>query len=313
MGRFGSTLRRIAAQAAVRAGLLLWIGVSAAAAIVLPSGTSAAGASIRPLPVIVDDWGRSVAIPMPLRRIVSLAPHATELLAAAGLADALVAVDPNSDRPTVLRGLPRVAAYPVPDAEALVALLPDLVVVWGPGISVAGVTRLEGLGLRVLVSDPRTVLAVADAIDTLAGFSAQPAAGRATAAALRERHGRLVQRHAARAAVPVFVQAWDRPLTTLGNLDIVGDVLRTCGARNVFADAPIAAPQVGIEQVLARAPRLVLAVQGERGRALWKSSGLLEGPRAVRFLPLDPDVSLRPGPRIIDVATQVCDAVDALR
>ncbi len=276
--------------------------------------TSAARASIdvpddRGRTRVFDDRGRTLALERAPVRIVSLAPHATELLDAAGLRERIVAVDANSDAAWA-RALPRVAAHPAPDVEALLALRPDLVVVWGPGAGADRVARMAELGLAVFVSDPRTVAQVADQLETFAQWARDPAAGRAAARRMRERASALRESNAGLPAVPVAVIAWERPLTALGNADIVGDLLSLCGARNVFDDAPIAAPHVDVEEVLRRRPRVVLTLQhGALPAAL--TAG--EAGRAITVVPLGSSTALRPAPRVVDTAQRICRAIAEVR
>ena len=57
--------------------------------------TSAAGAEI----VVRDDLGATISLPRPAQRIVSLAPHATELLFALGAGSRIVGTLDTSDTP----------------------------------------------------------------------------------------------------------------------------------------------------------------------------------------------------------------------
>lgn len=259
-----------------------------------------------------DDWGRVLRFERPPSRIVSLAPHATELLFAAGAGPQLVAVDANSDEPAQARALPRIPSLPAPDAERLLALRPDLVVLWGAGSSAGTVARLESLGIRVFVSDPRRLDDVAATLRRFASLSADPARARAQASAVEREVAALRARFAARVPVKVFLQVWSRPLVTLSDRDPVGDSLRACGAVNVFADSVAAAPQVGVELVLQAGPRLVAVLDVQGGDEPWSSLGLLapRGPFAIVHLDA---VLQRPVPRMLPVLTRLCEAVDRQR
>src|SRR5258707_7690011 len=77
-----------------------------------------------------DSSGRRVTLAKPAERIISLAPHATELLFAAGAGSRLVAASEYSDYPQAAKRLPRVASSGAIDLEQGLALRPDLVVAW---------------------------------------------------------------------------------------------------------------------------------------------------------------------------------------
>lgn len=284
----------------------------------LGSSLSASGApaahAVRPdaALALVDDRGRTLRFERPPTRIVSLAPHATELLFAAGAGSRVVAVDPYSDQPPQARALARVTAHPAPDPEQLLALAPDLVVVWGASASPDRVEQLRALGLAVFVSEPRTLDAIADGIERFAALSADPSAGIERARRFRLAVAALRARHAQSVPVPVFVQAWARPLLTLSDRDTIGDALRSCGARNVFGAMPTAAPLVGVEAVLAASPRLIVAIDDVADRSRWDALGLLRPQGAIAFARIDPSIQ-RPAARILDALEQLCAAVDAVR
>ena len=276
---------------------------------------AAAAAAKPPALRLVDDWGRSVALARPPRRIVSMAPHATELLFAAGAGPRVVAVDRSSDHPAEVRALPRLAAHPRPDPERLLSMRPDLVVLWGAAAGRDLVDRLEGFGVRVFVSEPKGLADVAGTLERFAPLGDDPQRGHDEARRFRQAVAALRARHAGGAPVPVFVQVWARPLITLSDRDSFADVLRTCGARNVFGAERMAAPQVGAEAVLRLAPRLVVAFGGERAQAArdtWTRLGLLapEGPAG--FVQLSGAVQ-RPTPRMLEPMAKLCEAVEAVR
>ena len=114
-----------------------------------------------------DDVGVTVTLPRPARRIVSLAPHATELLFAAGAGAAIVGVDMHSDWPLEARALPRVGDSATLDLERIVALAPDLIVTW-PYTATAQLAQLRALGLPVFTTNPRAIAGIADDMERLA-------------------------------------------------------------------------------------------------------------------------------------------------
>jgi len=291
-----------------RALAVVSIGFALLASNVHAAGAGADAAAL----TLTDDWGRSLRFANPPARIVSLAPHATELLFAAGAGSRVVAVDPYSDQPPPARSLTKVTAHPAPDPEQLLALAPDLVVVWGAAMSPDRVERMRTMGLRVFVSEPRTLDAIADGIERFAALSPEPSAGTRRARHFRQAVEKLRARHAGSVPVPVFVQAWARPLLTLSDRDTIGDALRSCGASNVFGTMPAAAPLVDVEAVLAAAPRLIVAIDDVADRSRWDALGLLRPQGKIAFARVDPSIQ-RPAARILDALEQLCAAVDAVR
>src|SRR5688500_16579181 len=105
--------------------------------------------------VVSDDYGNHVRLPAPASRIVSLAPHLTELLYAAGAGARVVGAVDYSDFPPAARSLPRVGSDAHINLEAVLALRPDLIVAWPNPGSVRAVNRLAELPLPVFRSEPR--------------------------------------------------------------------------------------------------------------------------------------------------------------
>lgn len=279
----------------------------ALAAILRPADVEAAAGT-----ELTDDRGRPVRVGQTPARIVSLAPHATELLFAAGAGDRVVAVDTHSDHPPEVASLARLPSYPSADAERLLALRPDLVVLWGAAAGADRLQRLEALGLTVFVSEPRSLEAIATSLERFARLAADPAPGLARAQRFRAQVAALRERNAHRAPLPVFVQAWTRPLFTLSDRDTIGDALRVCGARNLFADASAAAPQVGAEAVLAAGPRLIVAVDAAGDRSRWDELRVLAPAGRIAFARIDPAIQ-RPTERVLPLLERLCEAVDSAR
>ncbi len=260
----------------------------------------------------VDDLGRTVRLPAPATRVIALSPHVTELLFDIGAGARVVAVERNSDHPPAARALPTLSALPRPDPEKLLAFAPDLVMLWGAGLTPDQVRRLEAFGLTVFVTEPRTLDAIADTAQRLGALTGHAARADELAAALRARILALRARHAGRAQVPVFVQAWSKPLMTLSDRDLVGDALAVCGARNVFGSLPQAAAEVDPEAVLRRVPRLIIGFDEQAGRRLWDRLGVLAPAGRIAYLHADRTLQ-RPTPRALDALEALCARIDRVR
>jgi iron complex transport system substrate-binding protein len=118
--------------------------------------------------VLKDDWGREVTLPDRPRRLITLAPHLTEIAIDVGMRQQIVATDVHS--PSVSNAsekVIRLSAYPEPSIENIVKLRPDLVLLWGAGLKTSSVTRLESLGIKVFVSEPRSLLDIVSTFETL--------------------------------------------------------------------------------------------------------------------------------------------------
>ena len=302
-------------RALTTAGLTLLLALGPALAYGAPGGADAASADA-PLHVR-DDRGRSVTLAAPARRGVTLAPHATELVYAAGAGDYLVGTVRGSDYPPAARALPVIGDGTQPDAERVAAARPDLLIAWQPSAAEPLARVMDKLGVPVFYSDPLTLEAIPGAVERMGVlFGTEPVA-RAAAQDLRKRLEALKTRYAGRRPVRVFVQAGLDPIFTLNDASIVSDALRLCGGVNVFGQAPIVAPQVTLEGVLAARPEAVLAgvarPEDTRGNlAAWQAMGL-PAARQGHVYGVDADALYRPGPRLIDAAEALCADLDRVR
>lgn len=297
-------------------GLFLALGALLAAAptVAAPDATGqAGGAAIQ----VRDDQGRVVSLAAPARRAVTLAPHATELVYAAGAGEHLAATIRGSDYPPAARQLPVIGDGTQPDPERVAAIRPDLLIAWQPAAAAPLARVMDKLGVPVFYSDPQTLAAIPEAVERLGVLFGTEAQARPAAQALRTRLDALAARYAGRRPVRVFVQAGLDPIYTLNDSSIVSDALRVCGGVNVFGQAPVVAPQVTLESVLAARPEAVLAgisrpEDAARNLAAWQALGL-PAARLGRVYGVDADALYRPGPRLIDAAEAICADLDRLR
>lgn len=266
---------------------------------------------------IIDDTGREVTLPRPAQRIVSLAPHLTEVLFAAGAGPQVVGVVAYSDYPEEAARLPQVGGYTSIDLEAVVALRPDLVVAWASGNRAANIDGLRALGIAVYLNEPRRMEDVARSLENIGQLAGTGAQARAAATAFRERRAALAARYSERPPVRMFYQIWDQPLMTINGQHLISDAIRLCGGENVFADLPQIAPTVGMEAVLAADPEVVVASGMGEARPewleQWKRWPALHASRADNLYFIPPQLIQRHTPRLLEGATQLCEFLERAR
>lgn len=205
-----------------------------------------------------DDAGNTVTLPAPAQRVISLAPHATELVYAAGGGAKLVGTVTYSDYPPAAQAIPRVGDNKALDLERIAALKPDLIVVWRHGNAERQTDALRALRIPLFFSEPKHLDDVSSSLRRLGTLlGTQPAADAAAAAYTRD-IAALRARYAARTPVTMFFQVWDRPLMTLNGAHLINDVIELCGGRNVFASLKPLVPTVTDEAVLAANPEAIV-------------------------------------------------------
>ncbi|KAB2966511.1 cobalamin-binding protein [Zoogloea sp.] len=266
---------------------------------------------------LTDDQGKPVHLAQPARRIVSLAPHVTELLYAAGAGDRLVGAVQYSDYPEAAKKVARVGSYTAVDMEKVVALKPDLVVAWKSGNRDAHLDKLRGLGIPVFINEPRKIDDVARSLSQFGRLAGTEATAEAAAKAFRERYAALAARYSARPKVRTFYEIWNRPLMTINGEHLIADVMRLCGGENVFAKLPVLAPAIDVEAVLAAQPEAIVASGMGEARPEWlddwrKWNKLTAVARGNLFF-IPPDQIQRHTPRILDGAERLCSQLEEAR
>ena len=267
--------------------------------------------------VVTDAGGKSIKLAAPARRIVSLAPHITELLYAAGAGERVVGNVEYGDHPAAAKALPKVGGYSRLDLEVIVALKPDLVLGWESGNAPASVARLRALGLTVHLSQSNRIEDIAGELERIGKLAGTEAAANAAAAAFRERYAKLGARYSQRPPVDVFYQIWKQPLMTVNGKQIISDAIRLCGGRNVFAALPILAPTVTVEAVIAANPEVIVASGMNDARPEWLDDWRRWNTMAavakdnLYFVP--PELIQRHTPRILDGAEQLCLHLETAR
>lgn len=266
---------------------------------------------------VIDDTGQTVALDQPARRIVSLAPHITELLFAAGAGDNIVGVVEYSDYPEAAKKITNIGSATQLDLEILLALKPDLVVVWDSGNPKALVEKIEALGFKVFRSEPRQLEDVAANLEALGVLAGSEEKASQAAAIFRQQLQQLRQQNAQKTKVRVFYQIWHQPLMTINGQHLISKVIELCGGENIFAELSSLAPQVSLEAVLVENPQAILAggKQGDRQKLIqyWLKWDSIAAVKKDSVFVIHPDIIQRHTPRIIQGAQQMCAYLDQVR
>ncbi|MCB9677322.1 MAG: cobalamin-binding protein [Alphaproteobacteria bacterium] len=239
-------------------------------------------------------------------RVVSLTCSNTEIVAALGASDRLVAVDDHSDWPADVDRLPRVGPDLGIDLDAVEALAPDLVLA---SLTVPGHERivegLEARGLPFVAPEPTCLADVARDVRDIGRALGLAARGEALAAELDAAFAPV-----APSADParVVVEWWPKPVYVPGRQSWVTDLLALAGGVNPFGDreaksfalAPEEACEAGIEAVVVSwcgVPASRYRTDVVRRRPGWEAVPAVRDGRIATI----PECFLgRPGPRLVE-------------
>ncbi len=245
--------------------------------------------------LVEDDLGREVRLAAPATRILTLAPHATEMILALGAENKLVAVARFFGYPDSLDRVPRINTLGSLDREYLLEMNPDLVLAWRSGNRPADLQWLVRTGIPVFMSEPASLTDIAISLEKLGRLTGKTAAGKEAASAFSQGLDSACANRQTAVPVPSYFQIWADPPMTIGGNHWLNEILERAGLHNVFADVPRNVFTVNPESLLARDIRAIIASQPDASRPI----------RGVRILKASPELG-RPGPRLVDGLKQLC-------
>jgi len=262
----------------------------------------------------IDDRGVTVSLVRPASRIVTLAPHLAEIAFAAGAGAKLAGVSSFSRHPGEAERLPVVASYGRVDIERLIALRPDLVLAWRSGNSALQIDRLERIGIRVFVTEARSLADIPRIVRVVGALAGKAEVADARARQFENEIADLRKRYAAERRVAVFLEIWHTPALTVNGAHLISDALRLCGGRNVFAAAKTLTPLVSREQILdARPEAIVTGGFGSEALQAWTGLESVPAVRNRRIYAIDPDWLHAQGPHVLQGVRALCERLELAR
>ena len=278
-----------------------------------------AAAPLAAATTVTDDTGQRVTLPHQPERIVSLAPGATEMLFAAGVGDRLIATVDFSDEPATAKRVPRIGDVTAIDMERLVALRPDVVVVWPGGGNPAQIEKIAQLGIPIYRQQVNRLADLPASLRRLGALSSDGSVAERAATTLAAELTRIAREYGggAGASPTVLLEVWNRPIYTVGGTHLMSDALTLCGVRNVFGDLRELGPIIDTEAVIARNPDIIVAAappgEGASWLAEWRRFGSLKAVQTGRLIAFEDQRLSRLGPSVVPAAEALCKALAASR
>ena len=207
--------------------------------------------------------------------------------------------------------------------EALAALRPDLVLATS-GVQAPIIEPLERLGLTVVALDATDLPGVAHNIRLVGRLTGHTTEADALATRFLDRVAAVGRRVAERTSPRprVLYLLYEDPLMTAGPGTFIGQMIEAAGGINVFADVSVRFPRPSEEEILARAPEVIIETYGNmnerardddagrariRARAGW---GRIPAVRDNRIAFVQEDLVNRPGPRLVDGLEAVAEILE---
>ena len=268
---------------------------------------SEVGAEIR----VSDDIGEDVVLLKPARRVISLAPHITELIYSLGAEKQIVGTVKYSDYPPEASMLPRIGDAFSLNIESVLALKPDLIIAWHTGGNNRPIERLRSLGMPVYTNEARSLAGIGEAIIDIAtllgknerGFELQ-----------QEFMTALENSRVVKQSSPViFFQISDQELYTVSSKHLIGQAINHCGGKNLFSDISPNVSQVNQEMILANQPDVIVVTQRPGSKSTWVETWRGFTGTQYQVDTINPDLISRPSLRMLDGIKAICEIVNGAR
>lgn len=248
----------------------------------------------------------------PPKRLIVLAPNLVELIFSLGAGAHIVGTTDHADYPSEARLIPRVGNYAAIQLEKVVALQPDLILVWDTGTPAADIKKMQQLGLKVLHFQTHQLEDIASQLLQLGELVQQPAIAKSLAKNYLQQLKDLRQQYQAQSPVRVFYELWDNPLSTINKNAWPSQHLHVCGAQNLFENASASYPQVGLEQVISADPALIIQPVSEnepRTLVNWQRWPELMATKNNQIIQVDSDLLHRATLRTLDGVAILCHKI----
>jgi len=266
---------------------------------------------------ITDDAGTKHVLLEPTKRIVSLMPHATELLFEIGAGDLVVGAVEYSDFPEAAKKIPRVGGYSALNIEAILALQPDMILAWPEGNRGRELEKLKDLQLPIFVSDPRDFADIVRAMSHFGIITGRQQGAEQAIDRFNQQYQRLKKDYSTQKPLQVFYQVWNAPLMSQNGDTFISRAIELCGGKNIFADLPMTNPQVSIEAILTQNPDVIVASGMGESRPEWlddwRQYRTLKAVRNNHLVHIPPALLQRPTSRLLQGTSLLCEALQNAR
>ena len=281
--------------------------------ILLVSLLSSANAAIS----FTDAKGQVFKFARPVETILTLAPHLTELVYAAGAGNKIIATVEYSDYPESAKQIPRIGNAMQIDLEAVIQLKPDLVLAWLSGNGSLDLRRLNDFSIPVFYTDAKQLQDIPRLISEFGKIANTRETASKAVIQFNRTYQDLVEDYAKKPVISVYYQIWNQPRMTINGKHLISDIIHVCGGKNVFADLTMLVPRLGIEAVIKANPQVIItsAINEHDNSQVqeWRQWGSLQAVKNNHLYSIPPDLMHRHSPRILQGAKLLCTKLDQAR
>jgi len=270
------------------------------------AATDTAAANVTGAFVLRDDFGDTLTLRAPPRRIVSLNPATTELFFALGAGDRLVGRTHFDLYPPAAQAVQDLGSAIPPNVESVLGVRPDLVMLYASNSNRDAATRLHAAGVPTLTLRIDHIADFRRAVEILGRVLGDTVRATVVADSVRRTLERVQTAMQGKPRLTAFWKAWDSPVIAIGGGSFLSELVEIAGGKNIYGDDPRPAFDVTIEDVVRRDPDVVFAgpESGERMRTApaWRA---LRAVREGHILIVDTMLVGRPGVRLGEAAVSL--------
>ena len=262
---------------------------------------------------VEDDTGFIVELPSPPARIISLAPHITEILFSLGVGDKIVGTVRFSDYPSEASAIPVLGDAFAINLESILSLEPDLVVAWYTGGANTTVSKIRELKIPVFINHAPDLASIGTFIKKIGLLVGKQEQG----VLLEQQFFSRLNSFGGRKDRPekkVFFQIADQQLFTVSDTHLIGQAISMCGGKNIFGSLDIPVPIVSKESVLTTNPDLIIISKpsNHAGLSWLEKWAKINGFRdKVRFI--EAELISRPSMRMLQGIERLCQLISQER
>ena len=255
------------------------------------------------------------------QRIITIAPHLSEVVEAAGGANRLISVSAYSNFPESVKKLPITSDARSIDLEKMKSLRPDLIIYWRGGTPESQIESIKKTftSIQAVSIEPKKLTDIANDIETIGKLLGTEAIAKKNADAFRTQITELKHQYQNKnkRKVRVFYQVWAQPLMTLNQDHLIADIINICGGEQLFAKEKLLVPTVSREAVVKANPEIIFTAvdtqQMKTDWSMWSSIPQLAATQRKAFIDIDGDMISRPSTRIMQGAKKICSEIDKIR
>ena len=262
------------------------------------------------------------------KRIITVAPHLTEIVDAAGGVNSLISVSAYSNYPESVKQLPITSDARSIDLERMKQLKPDLIIYWGGGMPETHIESLKKIfnpagsnkqaETQIISVEPKKLSDIAQDIEAVGKVLGTQAIASKNAKEFNAQIAELKRKYQSpnKRKVKVFYQVWSQPLMTLNQDHLIAEIIHICGGEQLFAKEKLLVPTVSRAAVVEANPEIIFTATDSGKKvdwSIWTSIPQLAATKKKAFIALDGDTISRPSPRIIQGINKICSEIDKIR